>query len=111
MHCQEAAVVINNLGMIQVYHRFLLYFPQMGRVTQWDNQAFAFMGDLVFQMVQSVRIPGKVFNQVNAFSIPNTMAAQVTFAVDPALAALGPYANNDPNTKQYHTRCIMYLPH
>ncbi len=82
----------------------------MGRATQWDNQAFTFVRDLVLQMVQSVVILGEVFNQVNAFSIPNAAAAQVAFVADPALATLGPYANNNPDTDQYCTQRIMY-PH
>jgi len=102
---------VNDPGLIQVYYRISLYFPQMGWATQWDNQAFAFFEDLVFQMVQSVVIPGDAFNQVNIFSIPNTVAAEAAFAADPALASLGPYANNDQDTDQYQTQCIMYMPH
>jgi len=83
----------------------------MGKATQWDNQAFAFFGDLVMQQVQSVIMPGDVFNQVNAFNIPNLAATQATFAGDPALALVGPYANTDPNTDQYRTRRVMYLLH
>ncbi len=100
----------NDPGLIQVYHRISLYFPQMGRASQWDNQAFAFFGDLVFQMVQSMGIPRDAFNQVNAFSIPNTAAAQAAFAADLALATLGPYANNNPDTDQYCSWHIMYMP-
>jgi len=110
MHCQDVAAA-NDPSIIQVYHHVSLYFPQIGHTTQWDNQAFAFFRDLVIQQVQSVVIPGKVFNQVNVFSVPNAVAAQAAFAADPALTALGPYANNDPDTDQYHTRWIMYIPH
>jgi len=62
-------------------------------------------------MVQTVGIPREVFNQVNAFSIPNTATVIATFVTNPALMVLGPYTNNDPNTDQYHTRHVMYMPH
>jgi len=111
VHCRDAAAAANDPGLIQVDHRLSLYFPQMGRALQWDSQAFAFVGDLVLQMVQSVGIPGDAFSQVNAFSVPNAVVAQAAFAADPALATLGPYANNDPDTDQYRSRRIMYMPH
>jgi len=57
----------------------------MGKAMQWDNQVFAFFGNLVMQQVQSIIMPGNVFNQVNAFNVPNTAAMQVSFAGDPAL--------------------------
>jgi len=62
-------------------------------------------------MVQSVVILGDSFNQVNAFSVPNTAAVEAAFTADPALASLVAYANNDPDTDQYHSQCIMYMPH
>jgi len=76
----------------------------MGKAKQWDKQALAFFGDLIMQQVQSVIMLGNVFNQVNAFNVPNTAATEVAFVADPALALVGPYANNNPNTDQYHMR-------
>jgi len=56
MHCWDAVAAADDTGVIKVYYCISLYSPQMGWVTQWDNQAFAFFGDLVVQMVQSVII-------------------------------------------------------
>ncbi len=53
----------------------------------------------------------RIIQPDHAFNIPNAVAAHATFAADPALAALGPYANNNPDMDQYCTWCIMYMPH
>jgi len=105
----DAAVAPNDPGTVHVYHHTTLYFTQMGKAMQWDNQAFAFFGNLVMQQVQSIIVPSDLFNQVNAFNVPNTAALQAAFAADLVLALAGLYTNNNPDTDQYCTRQVIHL--
>jgi len=44
--------------------------------------------------------------------VPTAIATQAAFATNPhVLQLLGPYGNNNPDTVQYHTLQVMYMPH
>jgi len=107
----DANAAVNDPGRIHVFHRAAMYFPQMGSETQWDHMAFAFIGDLVHQQIQTVRLPVDAFHQVPVFIIPSAVRLANEFAADPTAELVGPYTNNDPEIEPFRTRRVMLLPH
>jgi len=101
--CDKANAAGNDPGLVRVFHRAAMYFPNMGRESPWDNRTFAFVGDLVGQQIQTVMLPLDIFHQVAIFTIPNELNLPALFAADPNAELVGPFANNDPDTNPLRT--------
>ena len=90
-------------------------FPlTLGRPTQWDNKTFAFIQDVVATKVQSVEVDASYFDRtrdVAYTTIPATVArVDKLWQASPDDELLGPFPDNDANTRQCRTRRLMYVP-
>jgi len=60
--CHNPATLANNPGVVQAFHKVALYFPQLRRVSPWDNMASDFVGNLVVQQIQNFVVLGDVLS-------------------------------------------------
>jgi hypothetical protein len=80
-------------------------------VHQWSDRAFAFKGDLVRGQLSSVDFDTQYLHQVaGQQTVPTTDALTQLLAGDPALALVGPFANDEAGTDLIRTRRAMYVP-
>jgi hypothetical protein len=87
-------------GSLTVIHSTSVYCRVMGRVaSQWDDQQFGTIGDVVAGQVPNVvHLPINSFQQLNGgnlYCVPLMGRVQAQFAVDPTTETLGPFAVHD----------------
>lgn len=99
-------------GAVTLFHRLQRYQPQLGNpAPMYDNNGYAFHGDLVHGQIQSVRWPDQAFYQVNALiRVPNAATIAQAFAENPDTEMLGPYAEADQGTELARVRQCMLVP-
>ena len=99
-------------GMIGMVHGVNKYPVRLGVISPWDDQLFAFKGEVVPpHLVRTVVMPADAFHQVGTIQlVPSHVAASQAFAADNALQVLGPFAANDQGMTQLRVRRSMYCP-
>ena len=112
MHCSHDMTNVAAPGLVTLFHRLQRYQPQLGSsAPTFDNNGYAFHGDLVHGQIQSVRWPEQAFHQVNAIiRVPNAATIAQALAGDPAAEMLGPYAELDAGTELVRVRQSILVP-
>lgn len=107
----------DNVGKVRLYHRVQRYTPSFVDVTQWDDQVFAFLGDLVapanassIVTVHLDEATGSPFGPTNSFRIPEATLADASLAAAAPPDLLGPYNAQDADTTVVRVRKVMFCP-
>ena len=106
------------MGIPRYYLVFGLskYPTLVGQPTPWDNQLFAFVGDVVEGAITTVIFPPDAFefHRVGGTSqnVPGTLArARELLEAEPDLPFIAPLADGEANIRQVRTRRYVPLPH
>jgi hypothetical protein len=95
-------------------HGIKRYAPTLGRPTPWDGRTFAFVQDLVATEIQLVELGKTYFSRtqdITHTTIPATVErVEELWQASPDDELLGPFADNDANTRQCRTRRLMLVP-
>ena len=98
---------------VQAYHRVVRFSPVLGTPTPFDNEVFAFIGDIQQgQQPMSIRWDAGYFGVLNQDRVPSVAAIDQLLAADPAAELLGPFNDQDTDTELVRVRrTILYVPH
>jgi len=82
-----------------------------GIPTPWDNQSFAFLGDLVQNLMSPIQFPDSAFEEitVHAKTVDYILQNLDELAGNPVFVPVDP-ALDDPTIQEITTRQFMYLP-
>lgn len=99
-------------GRVVLFHRVSQFSARIGMpATPWDNQAFAFKGDVHRHQIVTVNWVQDYFYQIQAqIRVPTVQEANQQLTAQPQAILLGPYNNNDAGTELIRTRRSMYVP-
>ena len=82
-----------------------------GRVTPWDGNAFAFLGDVVQGLATTVIFPPNAFNVTGNVRVLSQEVILEAYQNDPVRQEpLPPVEADAPNGQLTYTRMLMYLP-
>ena len=99
-------------GKVNVYLQVSRFDRRLGLPrTPWDDQMFATKGDLHRNQAVTANWLPEYFHQIAAqVNAPSIVTIQNSFAGDPNLEAMGPYANGDAGTEVIRVRRSVYCP-
>jgi hypothetical protein len=102
-------------GHVHLFHEVAKFPPTLGVDTAWDNQSFAFAGDVVsgpgFLTATTVSWLSTHYHLITGtVLVAKRELAATTFAADPNLELLGPFANQDAETEVVRVRITCCLP-
>ena len=99
-------------GSVRAYHRLTRYIPNLTQRTTFDDQLFAFMGDVTRdnQAPSSVLFDGTSYQLTPPTQVPTPAYLDQLLAADPALAMVGPFAAGTADTEEVITRHALYVP-
>ena len=96
---------------LHVYVQLSVYTPLLGQpASQWDNQFFAFKGELVHNRPTIVAWGNNYFHQTAQHRVPTVAAITAALAGDPNATELGPFTDVDADTEIIRTRGCMFVP-
>ncbi|KAL3816142.1 hypothetical protein ACHAXA_001629 [Cyclostephanos tholiformis] len=75
-----------------------------------DGRMYAFEGELIGTQGYLVELADDSFNLTPRMTIPDVGHVRGLLATDPQLQAVGPFAENTPNTSTVRTRFVVPLP-
>ena len=80
--------------------------------SRWDNQSFAFSGELVGGQVSTVCWENSVFDPSgdNPIVVGTELAIAETLALDPSVEMTGPHTNGAAGTEEVNVRSAVYVP-
>ena len=103
------------LPTIQCYHRITPFIPRMGMpASRWDNQSFAFSGELFGNQVSTVTWDNTVFDPVRPqpILVATDIAIAEALALDPNIRMTGPHVVGAAGTVGVQVRrTILSLHH
>jgi hypothetical protein len=100
-------------GRVCLFHRLQRYAPQLGNPTDYDNNGYAFFGDVTNgQAPPSVEWPGNAFHQAGGATIrvPTRETLDQMLAADQAVNLVGPFGNDDAGTEVIRVRHTILVP-
>jgi hypothetical protein len=101
-------------GRTMAIHGFHRYPAVIGRPTEWDDQVFAFVGDVTEGNITSVVVTDEILDLVDAahhHNVPATLArVDELWAQDLNASLIGPFADGDAHLRQIRTREVMAVP-
>ena len=99
-------------GRVTLFHRQVRFSARLGLpATPWDNDAFAFKGEVHNRQIVTVQWTQEYFHQVNAqIRVATVAEANQQLSTVPPPLLMGPYANADAGTEVIRTRRTMYVP-
>jgi len=82
-----------------------------GVPTPWDNKSFAFLGDLVQNLISTIQFPDNAFEEItlHAKTVDYMLQNLDELAGHPVFVPADPTLN-DPTVQEITTRRFMYLP-
>ena len=80
--------------------------------SRWDDQSFAFSGELVGGQVLTVCWDDSVFDPsgANPIVVGTELAIAEALSVDPSVELIGPHADGDKGTEEVSVRGAVYVP-
>ena len=97
-------------GVLKVFHAFSSYPGVPGAVDPDRFRTFAFEGDVTGVDILSVAIDDTMFDRTGNVNIASTPERHFeVLNQDDADELVGPFADDEPNTRTAHSRYSMYI--
>jgi hypothetical protein len=99
-------------GLLHVYLQVDKFYPSLGRpASPWDDKLFAQKGELHRNQAVLVEWKNDYFHQLNQqILVPVPATIDATFAGQPELELLGPYAQGEAGTELIKVRRTCFVP-
>lgn len=81
-----------------------------GHITPWDNNLYAFLGEVTQGMATTVAFPTTAFNEIENVCIRSADYILQNLGAIHGTEGFPPVPPNDPLTEEVSTRYLMYLP-